>query len=560
MKLRLSYFVLFIVATIPFIHAQTFSYNMVTGMYSLHNKKGKVICDQRFYEVRPFKNGKAWVKDTTGSYHSLDMTNKSYDIFQKKDYGMWGIINKKGEWVIPPKYNKLDSFVDGFAKVGNFKYIYSWYKKIPPEMVDGVPQYDDTVAWFNGIEKDGNYLYLRNMFLATLWGYVDENGKEIIPTIYPEIYNFINGRVLARRGLYNFKSDSVRNLITTPNYVLLDNQGKVVSEINHMEVVPQYTLTEANWYWKVSYVEPTPVTYYTIPQLYAYEDIQNNVSYYGLIDNNGKDIIPANKYYQKFEHAVVCVIDSSDPYNVVDCLITEYQRPPFTLDSTSGQLFFKFYMDSINVHSLITDKNGQIIFKSSPETYFVSFPNPSFRFLIFNQPNGKYIMNFVCPVMNSYTDTLSKFFGQFKSYPNTEIVPYLNETFDSSFHSFSHPLYMIHRDSTYGLLNKNLKEIIPISFAYEQEIFDNDLDPIYAVGTKHVEPILNYMSEPKQYVFVGKDLKAGTYEAYLISRDGEIVAKIPNCTDISWNIDAGAYNITLNKTLHLMCDTKGNIK
>ena len=524
--------------------AQKFSYNMMTSMYSLQNKKGKTICADCYVDVKSFKDGKAWVKDTSGSFHSRENTNRGFDDYPRYEYALWGMIDKNGKWIIKPCYNKLDTFINGVSLMGKHHYKYVWVKDSS--------YYTIHVDSFKGIEKDSNYRYVREFEFSIHWGTVSEKGKEIVPVIYPELYRYIDGYALAAMGI---RTNNIIKNDTQTRYVLLDPKGNIYKRFYHQEILPQYAITTSEYYTNSYEGLFTNINYKKVPPLYSYMDLKEGAGYYGLLDSKGNELIPPYTFTNKQQTVVMVMDDPNDPYNAHDTALTVYNRPPFFYDSLSGQLFYKFQNEKTN-SSIIANEKGEILYKSNNTDFFNSFPSNN-TYINFVRKNGDYEINFPRPISEKY-DTVTKYFDQFKPFPNMEISPFVQMDSDSPFNNITHQLYITHRDTLFGLLNKNLKEIIPLKYTNQMQRMDDEymFDPMYLYTT----PTILYIKPTNQYTFSAKNISTDHWEVIIISGEGEIVANIPDCTYIIWEPVKLMYSITLVGGVNKLCDTKGSIK
>ncbi|MEO7311497.1 MAG: WG repeat-containing protein [Chitinophagaceae bacterium] len=204
------------------------------GSYKFIDKKGNtVLADQNYRFIGSFSEGLCMVK--------------AYLPFP----GLCGYINSKGEKILPPKYSMAWAFKEGVAHVEMdnkhgfidkngaevIPFIYSSagdcnYGVIKTE-IDGkpllvdksgkivVPLKYDYMEDFNneGLAKvklfDGGYYgYVGNKtdglpkyIQIEKWGYIDVNGKAVIPVIYDKIESFTDGKAKAVLGSKTFYFD-----------------------------------------------------------------------------------------------------------------------------------------------------------------------------------------------------------------------------------------------------------------------------------------------------------------------------------------------------------------
>lgn len=100
----------------------------------------------------------------------------SYD-----DEGLYGVVNEKGEEVIPLEYSELQNFSEGLAaaqKDGKYGFIDQSNQVVIPMQYDRCLSFSEGLAM---VEKDGKC------------GYIDKTGKIIIPLEYDIAYSFTDG-------------------------------------------------------------------------------------------------------------------------------------------------------------------------------------------------------------------------------------------------------------------------------------------------------------------------------------------------------------------------------
>jgi hypothetical protein len=251
------------VTVIPFIYdyLRPFSegmaafgvYNFINGERNMNwgfiDNAGNTVVPPDYGTVLPFSHGLAAVRVgdwQTGKWGFIDKTGGTvipfiYDEAQSfreglaavKSEGKWGFIDISGNLVIPHIYNTvfLNGFNDGLAMVsydfemeGTYGYINKlgetvvpfnrdivywafesgtdWYLR-PLETEPRIQGYDRVMPFYDGIAAVG---ILDNWEM--LWGFIDENGSEIIPVIYGSISDltshfppgFINGFAVLRHN------------------------------------------------------------------------------------------------------------------------------------------------------------------------------------------------------------------------------------------------------------------------------------------------------------------------------------------------------------------------
>ncbi|WP_299458287.1 WG repeat-containing protein [uncultured Microscilla sp.] len=130
--------------------------------YGFVNKKGQEVVTAQYEDAQSFHGGLAAVRKG----------------------GKWGYVNQLGKVIIPFKYNQANSFIDGFAMV-------SVGDENPHFISRQGDKYDDFRAYEEGmaaVRKNGK------------WGFIDEQGKLMIPYRYDEVRSFKKGWAQVRTG------------------------------------------------------------------------------------------------------------------------------------------------------------------------------------------------------------------------------------------------------------------------------------------------------------------------------------------------------------------------
>jgi len=177
------------------------------GKYGYVNvKTGELALPLRYDEANYFENGIAIVK-VDDSYEIIDQNGKSingkwYDnisafnkrraVIERK--GLYGLINDDGVELSEIKYNQIDKFIGDLAmvevddKVGFIDL--NGKERIAPKYSFAKNFDQDCIAVSLGGERNwvisGRKQYERQR--NATWGLIDEQGKEILPIIYDEIF------------------------------------------------------------------------------------------------------------------------------------------------------------------------------------------------------------------------------------------------------------------------------------------------------------------------------------------------------------------------------------
>ena len=92
---------------------------------------GNFIIEPSINRLYDFSDGRGLVRDENYQFYYITQQAKMYDglyqkaggfqhgiaVVQSTNNGMWGIVNQKGIEIIAPKYDKIEKFKDGYARV-----------------------------------------------------------------------------------------------------------------------------------------------------------------------------------------------------------------------------------------------------------------------------------------------------------------------------------------------------------------------------------------------------------------------------------------------------------
>lgn len=184
-------------------------------LWGFANKKGKLVIDAKYSEVKSFRHGVAFVK--------LSQNNDGYLSTN------WILINKKGK-----QRGNISIPDQSFCPVGQFSTdpnlawvyqagVYKYIKTNGKFAFDGA--YDEANDFINGVArvKQGSNIYFINSKgnqitewtyddardmcegLAAVksgakWGFIDNKGKEVITRAWDAVSNFHGGYAMVKRG------------------------------------------------------------------------------------------------------------------------------------------------------------------------------------------------------------------------------------------------------------------------------------------------------------------------------------------------------------------------
>ena len=92
---------------------------------------GNFIIEPSINRLYDFSDGRGLVRDENYQFYYITQQAKMYDgvyqkagefqhgiaVVQSTNNGQWGIVNQKGIEIIAPKYDKIEKFKDGYARV-----------------------------------------------------------------------------------------------------------------------------------------------------------------------------------------------------------------------------------------------------------------------------------------------------------------------------------------------------------------------------------------------------------------------------------------------------------
>jgi hypothetical protein len=130
-----------------------------------------------------------------------------------------GVIDSTGKYVIEPKYDTIAGFSEGRAAVSDgegFRVIDESGKILTAKAYDFVDQYQEGRAKYTDRPSENEYLY----------GYLDREGREIIPAKYMSAYDFKNGKAVVKLAEGQFALiDTNGNMLQRYNFNFVGDQG-----------------------------------------------------------------------------------------------------------------------------------------------------------------------------------------------------------------------------------------------------------------------------------------------------------------------------------------------
>lgn len=235
------------------------------------------------------------------------------DYYSYDDYGYalvdtgsgWGVIDKRGQYVVEPIYDRIYSFADDYA----IFYLDGYYGLLDREGYHAVePVWEDVYFYSEGLMPA-----LQN----GKWGYVDLDGNTVIPFQYDDVFSFTEGYAVVILG---------------ENYFYIDLSGQVASGY-FQEAYPfseglASVMQNGKWgYIDESFQVVIPCIY---DSAYDFEDgiavvLQNDM--YLCIDDLGEVVMPAVEDLYLCEDGYALALES-DLYGLYDLQSQSYVISP----------------------------------------------------------------------------------------------------------------------------------------------------------------------------------------------------------------------------------------
>jgi hypothetical protein len=192
--------------------------------------------------------------------------------------GEYGLINQFGQFIVHPQYSFINPFSEGRAVVMDekgFKVINERGKVLTKKAYSFIGNYQNGRAMFSGTNEEGSYLY----------GYLNKQGKEVIPLKFESATDFNEGKAVVKlpdgkyelidqngKTLQSFSSSFVGNYSEGLMAFQQENGGKFGYMNEQGEVVIEPSFSGAQAFKNGSAVVNTDETFFR----------------YGLIDKTGK--------------------------------------------------------------------------------------------------------------------------------------------------------------------------------------------------------------------------------------------------------------------------------
>ncbi|WP_310829257.1 WG repeat-containing protein [Paenibacillus pedocola] len=217
--------------------------------------------------------------------YAEDFQDNGLAIVQRRDSS--GLIDSSGRERVKPVYSFIAPFAEGLAVVSDAKgytFIDEKGKEVTSARYDYLNSLHEGRALFSKQSTTGNSRY----------GYLNAQGKEVLPPVYLDAGDFMNGTALVK--------------VSEGEYALIDPEGNVLHTYKHPFVgypgdgLLAYQETENGKYGYLNLdgsVAIKPQFTAALPFSEGRAVINTAEDYgnaYGLIDKQGKQIVPATYY------------------------------------------------------------------------------------------------------------------------------------------------------------------------------------------------------------------------------------------------------------------------
>ncbi|WP_315115222.1 WG repeat-containing protein [uncultured Clostridium sp.] len=265
--------------------------------------------------------------------------------------GVFGIINRAGDYIVEPKYGFIGEFHEGRSVVidrEDFKVIDEKGRVITNKAYNYMSNYREGRAVFANADSSGKYVY----------GYLDLEGREVIPAKYEDASDFNDGKAVVklREGEYAL-INKFGNIINTYKYAFVGNlgDGRLAFQIT---MGGNYGYIDING--KVV-IEPKYSIALPFHEGRAIVNIsQDYVNKYGVIDKRGDYIIKA-------EHNDIIDL-GEDRYAVGKAINPEepFMGSKYAIACVYGKFFTNFIYNSVTQY-----KRGIASATNDQYTFFI---------------------------------------------------------------------------------------------------------------------------------------------------------------------------------------------
>lgn len=369
--------------------------------YGYFNLEGKIIINPQFAIATAFREDLALVK-TTGNN------------------GKWGFIDKDGKFVINAIYKEASVFSEGIAWVVSENSAPVAINKkgdvlFSVKEAEIVRSFKENLAAFSVEDST-----------STIWGFIDDTGKQIINPQFVEVGNFSNGKCAVKNKdgkwgyidksgkiIINYQFDSAEGFKNGNAVVSLDEKAGVIDEKGKYIINPQFQSI-----------------YMDGDKFLIYQDDK-----VGWCDNDGKFIInPQFESGEIFGESNIASVKSGDKYGYIDTEGKIIINPQF--DSAS-QFFGESAIVKVGDKYGLIDQEGKYIINPQFEEINLDFWTFMYDYSIYGFVSSDYLdVNKIIKVINtdkpenlslednfqSILKKLKKSSNDFSAYSNVHVV------------------------------------------------------------------------------------------------------------------------------------------
>lgn len=281
-----------------------------------------------------------------------------------------GIIDEKGYFIVKPKYDTIQPFSEGRSVVNDrqgFKVIDESGKEVTEKAYSVIyPEYQEGRVEVVETDGDGNYLY----------GYLNKQGKIVIPVTYESASEFTDGRAVVKTKGERFQLiDLTGNVLHTYPYAWVGNYGQgLLSFKKDNDGLYGYIDIQGNMV-----IEPKYTTAGQFKDGRAIVSLEGNrKELYGLIDQSGQFVLKAN-YNQ--------ILDIGEKRFAIGKEINPKQacmRSIFALTDYAGHILTGFIF-----HEMGNFQDGLASVSDNQHTYFIDKQGNRMDHLPYVSGNGR---------------------------------------------------------------------------------------------------------------------------------------------------------------------------
>lgn len=262
------------------------------------DEKGKVVIAPRYDDAHDFSEGLAYVssKEFRGFIDrhgkaaiTLDSEAKDFHegLAAVKGSGRsgWGYMDRSGRWVIKPQYQLADDFSEGLAQVmvdRKFGFINKKGEMVIPPRFDAHPV---GYVWLHRYDTSRFSEGLACVSVGDLFGYINKKGDFVIPPQFSHVQEFSEGMAwVVTRDAKTYVDNKAGWIDKTGNWVVTEVNGRSFSWFPDFTSYKNYAM---DWRYSEGLVP-----------FFVYDGVRAS---WGYMDRKGKVVIkPILVYYEAY--------------------------------------------------------------------------------------------------------------------------------------------------------------------------------------------------------------------------------------------------------------------